>query len=174
MSLFDTSKAVNVTGHRPTKLNGYYKWNNQMLVKSMREEIIKLVEQGYEFFISGMALGVDLWFAEEVIDLRDSKYPHIKLVAAIPCKGQQLRWPASSQEEWAEVKANADIVHYVSEDTYTAWCLHARNEWMVDNSNHVLAYWDGTSGGTANCIRYAERIGRTITKIDVTQFRVEE
>jgi uncharacterized phage-like protein YoqJ len=35
--------------------------------------------------------------------------------------------------------------------------MQIRNEWMVDNAHIVLALWDGSSGGTGNCIKYANR-----------------
>jgi hypothetical protein len=31
---------------------------------------------------------------------------------------------------------------------------------MVDHGTRVAALWDGSSGGTGNCIRYARRVGR--------------
>ena len=32
--------------------------------------------------------------------------------------------------------------------------MQKRNEFMVDNSDLVVAVWNGTSGGTANCLAY--------------------
>ena len=37
--------------------------------------------------------------------------------------------------------------------------MQKRNEWIVDNSLRLLALWDGSKGGTANCVTYA-RYGR--------------
>lgn len=60
----------------------------------------------------------------------------------------------------------SDEVYYVSEERYTHWCMNKRNEWMVDNSDLVIAVWDGTKGGTANCVRYAVKQGKEITKLE--------
>jgi hypothetical protein len=38
--------------------------------------------------------------------------------------------------------------------------MQIRNEWMVDHCTHVAALWDGSPGGTGNCIRYVRKIGR--------------
>jgi len=35
------------------------------------------------------------------------------------------------------------------------WVYQARNKWMVDHCDMVVAYFDGSSGGTNNCINYA-------------------
>ena len=34
-----------------------------------------------------------------------------------------------------------------------------RNEWMVDHSSLVLAFYNGEPGGTANTIQYARKHG---------------
>ena len=45
----------------------------------MRDQIVALIENvGVTHFITGMALGVDIYAAEIVLDLK-SKYPHITL-----------------------------------------------------------------------------------------------
>jgi uncharacterized phage-like protein YoqJ len=57
--------------------------------------------------------------------------------------------------------------------THLALCVRAsaaakmqvRNEWMVDSSDGVVALWNGTAGGTANCVRYAEKVGRPIDNL---------
>ena len=39
------------------------------------------------------------------------------------------------------------------------------NEWMIDNSAVVISVWDGTSGGTANCVKYAKKQKTKIWRI---------
>lgn len=41
---------------------------------------------------------------------------------------------------------------------------------MVDNSDAVIAVWDGTAGGTKNCFDYATKIGKKIIRIDPKDF----
>ncbi len=155
------------TGHRPNKLHGYdpFSEGNKEMLFTLREIIINHIElHNVDTFISGMALGIDMWAARIVLKLKE-KYPHIKLIAAVPCKNHPNKWPKKSQDEWQSIIDRADTVHYVSEDEYTPWCMQERNKWMVDNSNYVIAVWDGTKGGTANCVNYAKKKNRTITKL---------
>ena len=42
-------------------------------------------------------------------------------------------------------------------DHYHKGVFQMRNEWMVDHSNRVIAYYNGTPGGTRNTIEYAEK-----------------
>lgn len=91
-------KTLCFTGHRPDKLNGYKKEDNLDLINALYCEIESAIKDGVETFISGMALGVDMWSAETVIELR-KKYDHIKLVCAIPCKNHPAKWGQESKRQ---------------------------------------------------------------------------
>jgi uncharacterized phage-like protein YoqJ len=154
---FNIDKAWCFTGHRPHKLYGYNKYDkgNKKIREMLKDEIIYCIEvYNAKYFISGMALGIDQWGAEIVLDLQRA-YPDIKLIAAIPCANQASGWPVHSQIEWKNIVDESDFVHYVSSATFNNYCLQRRNEWMVNNSCGQIAVWDGTKGGTANCIKYA-------------------
>lgn len=110
--------------------------------------------------ISGMALGVDQWFAETCIVLG------IPFTAAVPCDDQERLWPEESQRHYRELLAKAHHVRVVSPGPYAAWKMQARNEYMVNECDVLLAVWDGSSGGTANCVRYAEKVGKPVWRID--------
>ena len=43
--------------------------------------------------------------------------------------------------------------------------MQKRNEYMVNNSDYVIAVWDGKPSGTGNTVRYAESKGKTIITI---------
>lgn len=65
---------VCITGHRPAKLPWGYKTNGIKYIRYRRElkKYIKhYIKAGYLNFISGMALGVDMDFAELVLLLKD-------------------------------------------------------------------------------------------------------
>jgi len=62
------------------------------------------------------------------------------------------------------LKRAARIVH-VCEPGYAAWKMQRRNEAMVDACTHVLALWDGSSGGTENCVKYAEKKRKPIINL---------
>lgn len=144
------------TGHRPNKLNGYNPKDNSELLFKLRDIIIDHIEnKEAHTFISGMALGIDMWSARIVLKLKE-KYPNIKLVCAVPCDKQYSKWFQANIDEWHDIIAKADEVVYVSKDPYTSWCMQKRNEYMVDNSNYIIAIWDGTKGGTGNCVKYAQ------------------
>lgn len=171
----DYQKALAFTGHRPDKLFGYdYKEEgNIKMLKRLRSLIERCIEKrGINTFITGMALGVDMWSAQIVLQLK-KKYPHIKLVCAIPCFQQWKKWSQEDREIWHDIVNRADHVHHVSIEPYTKWCMQKRNEWMVDNSNLVISVWDGSEGGTYNCVKYALKRQRTTLQLHPKTLKID-
>jgi len=41
-----------------------------------------------------------------------------------------------------------------------------RSEWMVQNCDLLVAYWDGSDGGTGNCVKYAKSVGRDVAIVN--------
>lgn len=115
-----------------------------------------------------MALGVDQDFAYVCVELA------IPFTAAIPFVGQESRWTEDSQRFYYELLVAADDVIVVSPGGYASWKMQVRNEWMVDHCDLLIAVWDGTSGGTRNCVSYATKVGRTIRRIDPYDFHKGE
>lgn len=143
------------TGHRPNKLKGYKAVDNKELLWRINTVIVDHIEnKGVDTFINGCAIGIDLWSAKIVLKLKD-KYPHIKLVSAIPCLGQNKMWRKEDKELWQEVVDKSDRVVLVSEEDYKPYLMQLRNVWMVDESDFIIAVWDETDGGTGNCVEYA-------------------
>lgn len=170
--MIDIEKSLCFTGHRPGKINGYDE--DAKIVCDIKSKILDNVilsyDLGYRTFISGMALGVDIWAAEIVLGLRQ-KLEDIEFIAAIPFEGQEKSWPPKAVMRWKKVRKLADQVVIVCEGGYASWKMQKRNCWMVDNSSRVIAVWDGTNGGTANCVNYAERKGKTIMYINPNDFK---
>lgn len=154
---------VCVTGHRPSKLYGYDlivpKW------LSLKEKFKGLlVELGCDESITGMALGVDTVFALAVLELK-GEGRNIKLHCAIPCRNYSCKWLDVSVRQYNDILSKADIVTLVSDSEYKPYLLQKRNEYMVDLADKVIAVWDGTCGGTANCVRYAQSVGKEIIQL---------
>jgi uncharacterized phage-like protein YoqJ len=153
------------TGHRPNKLGGYKAEDNKELLWRLHKVIVDHIEnKNVDTFINGLALGIDLWAAKIVIKLKE-KYPHIKLISAIPCRNHPSKWNEESKLLWQEVCDKSDEVVLVTDEDYKPYLMQVRNVWMVDKSNFVIGVHDGTEGGTNNCLKYAEKIKKQITII---------
>lgn len=152
---------VAFTGHRPDKLGGY-KLPNPTYIKVCQAIDHHLKEIQPDKVITGMALGIDQWSAMVAHKLG------IAYLAAIPFEGQECRWPPQSQITYRLLRKLASEEVIVSEGSYTIAKMQVRNEWMVDNCDLLIAVWDGSKGGTGNCVQYANSVNRKILRIDPT------
>ena len=75
----DNNKACCFTGHRPKKCKG----TEADFRKQLNDEIRKAINDGFSFFITGMAPGVDTWAAEEVLKIK-AEMTGIELICAVP------------------------------------------------------------------------------------------
>lgn len=149
------------TGHRPDKLP----WGTdegdercQALKRRLDAALEAAYERGIRHFISGMARGTDLYFAEGVLELR-ARHPEVTLEAARPCESQADAWPA---EERARYERILDQCNYETlvQHHYDRGCMQRRNRYMVDRSVLVLSVYNGEpKGGTAQTLLYAMRKG---------------
>lgn len=162
---------VAFTGHRPDKLGGYapsasatffeagvkaaIRWEMRALLARVCVEDPRGLTA-----ISGMAQGVDTWAAEVCLELG------VPYTAAVPCNGQESPWPEEAQRRYRHLIMQGAEVHVVSPGDYAPWKMQARNVWMVDRCDVLLAVWDGSAGGTANCVNAALRTGRETRRFD--------
>ena len=153
MIKIDIEHACSFTGHRPERLE----MRANRVISWLEEQIGKAVEDGYTDFVSGMQRGVDIWAGQAVLKLR-AQNPTIKLVAASPYKGFEERWSDSWKQQYSFLIQWADAVRYICPG-YSKGAFQRRNEWMVDRSSRVIAFYNGESGGTRNTIQYAESKG---------------
>lgn len=152
---------VAVTGHRPNKLGGYRTPNPyyNSICTGLDQALVELMPRAV---IVGMAQGVDQWMAKLCL------WNGIPYIAAIPFEGFEngANWPEAAVVEYRRLLSQAVRVVPVCDPPYAPWKMQARNEWMVDHCNVLLAVFDGTPGGTANCVNYAQQVRRTVRRID--------
>jgi uncharacterized phage-like protein YoqJ len=145
------------TGHRPDKLGGYGREAHERLVAIACAGLGDIIGD-VTGVISGGALGWDQALADAALRL------NLPLTMALPFEGFECKWPKESQEFLHSLLNPADVV-FVCDPGYAAWKMQHRNKWMVDNCDTVLALWNGTDGGTANCIRYANKVNKPIINL---------
>ena len=137
-------KTCCVTGHRDIPAE-----RADRIRDLLRREILAAIGDGCTHVISGFAAGADLLFAELVAELK-ATYP-ITLEAAIPYPGR-MKTPDKTFQRLIRC---CDVVK-IHSDTYYKGCYMRRNRYMADQSQRILAVYDGRpAGGTAATVRYA-------------------
>lgn len=154
-----SGEVIAYAGHRPDKLGG---WSPMHPVVSRVKSAIRgsLLDLAPSMVISGMALGVDQWVAWESVNLG------VPFTAALPCDGMDEVWPERARAEFRRLLALAACVHVVSSGPYRPWKMQRRNEYLVNQSSLLVVVWDGSAGGTANCVEYASAVNRNILRLN--------
>lgn len=156
-----------VTGHRSQGLPwGFNECDprREILRREMAQQVQQLYALGYRRFITGMALGVDMLFAETVLETLGGS---VLLLAAVPFEGQADRWPYAQQERYHALLARCGEKK-VFAPQHLDGCIRARNFWMVDASSLVLAIWNGRKfGGTYQTLCYARKQGRRVIVLPI-------
>lgn len=152
-------KVLCCTGHRPSKVLWLNEQSNDeyiSLLETMGYKLQTYLNEGYDYFISGMAQGIDMIFAETVIQFKEHYGLDIKLECALPCRNQTEKWNNDDIQRYNAILSKADMITVISEE-YNEKCMMERNIYMVDNSDAVLGFWNGKkNNGTWNTIRYAQ------------------
>ncbi len=146
------------TGHRNIPLI-----KRIAVTQKLRTELTTLINDGYQFFGAGGALGFDTLAAQTVLALKE-QHSHIKLILVLPCESQTRGWKEKDIEIYEAIKQQADKIVYTSKE-YSRGCMHKRNRHLVDNSSICIAYLTEDTGGTAYTVDYAIKHGLTVINI---------
>lgn len=109
-------------------------------------------------WITGGAYGLDSHAARFALD---NSIP-LWLVLPFPAKVLCARWPSGDARDllFRSVKDCARLS--VVSPVFSMASYQRRNEFMVDAADVLAAFFDGSPGGTANCVRYANSVGRRV------------
>ena len=119
-----------------------------------------LINEGYTHFITGMASGVDLLAAGIILQFKRTN-KNIFLEAAVPHQNRLK----CNDPNFINILNHRNKVTVIQEK-YDISCFMERNKYMVNNSDIVIAIWDGRkSGGTYNTIKYAESQEKKVVTI---------
>lgn len=165
---------ISITGHRPNGLPKQYGYNlNNEAWSKIKEYIEVTIEECYKYatqneeltLVSGMALGVDTAFWEVAAKLRKSN-KNIRIEAALPFVGQEKKWTEKSQKQYKKMLSESDKVTIVSEGGFATYKMMARNRYMVNKSDIIIAVICKETGGTAQCVKYAKEHNKVVIEIN--------
>lgn len=173
------------TGHRPDKIGGYGRINpayQEKTVELLDTIGIRKIRWAYD----GLAQGYD-WEALKacfrlgipIVGCKPSESQHTvwperaqrlyrafltqirdgggKLVTIQTCVNKPT---VGESNYWASKSGLIEAYMKATSARHAAALLNElRNQYMVDSAGLVIACWDGSNGGTRNCIRYAEKVG---------------
>lgn len=184
----DTERAVCFTGHRETSIIPYH---NNPLYRNITTRTVQLmlcryidmaIEQGYKDFISGLAIGTDLWAAKYVLAKKHSD-SSVRLIGVMPFIRHAERFSTFYRELLAEVEKGADQLLTTNTDADIVYgknrsianaspeLYKVRNYFMVDHATSVISFFNEGSfkSGTYQTLNYAVRQGRKIRRFGLDE-----
>ncbi|MCS2626451.1 SLOG family protein [Bacteroides xylanisolvens] len=158
MTKYDKAVSVCFSGHRSVPFA-----KRRELKQCLKSEIAKGMD-GYRYFYCGMAMGFDLLAAEAALSLQ-CELKDLQVIAVVPFRGQSDRWGKEEQAKYDAILRIVDDVVVLSERYYNG-CLLRRNDYMVNRSSRLIAYFNGNpKGGTFYTVREAKQQGLDIVNL---------
>ena len=183
---------IAIVGHRPVLLDCGYDETHSVCqdiknaIEKTIEHLFVIASPPYEF-IAPMCMGVCMWGAEIVLQLkRDYRYKDIKLTAVIPYKGHIKEMLDDGWRcRYELITESADEV-ITLEPKDTRYRIEACNRFIIDNAGAVLAVLNNAveyaakskamnlppvncvtaKNGTAYAVRYALQQRKPVNTID--------
>ena len=147
MTKYDKAVSVCFSGHRSVPFA-----KRRELKQWLKSEIAKAYA------------GFDLLAAEAARSLQ-CELKDLQVIAVVPFRGQSDRWSKEEQAKYDAILRIVDDVVVLSEQYYNG-CLLRRNDYMVNRSSRLIAYFDGNpKGGTFYTVREAKRQGLDIVNL---------
>ena len=112
-------------------------------------------------WITGGAYGLDTHAAHYALDHSIPLWLILPFSVEVLCK----RWPQDDARLILarSVKECARLT--VLNTRFSMGAYQVRNVAMVDACDCLYAFFDGSSGGTANCVKYALQVGRNTVRV---------
>ena len=147
------------TGHRDISAISY-----SQLADRVEPILMRLIDNGYEYFACGGALGFDTFAASYISSLKMRGFP-VKLVLMLPCRDQAAKWDEFNRYVYNNLLGRADEILYISQNYYPG-CMQKRNRALVDASSACICYLTAAGGsGTRQTVEYAAKKGLSMINI---------
>lgn len=141
-------KSCAFTGHRHL--------GEDLSEKVLENAVKTAIKEGVETFYCGMAMGFDLLAAETVLFLKKD-FPQIRLVACVPCYGQEKSFSKEDKARYVEALKNADEQIVLSERYYRG-CMQVRDKYMAERADMLIAYCKKETGGAAYTVKIFQKL----------------
>lgn len=127
---------------------------------------------GFRTFLTGMAAGFDISAGECVAALK-SELPELRLCCVVPFGSHRRSFAGASGIRYDRLIDAADEV-VTLRLRYEPRAYHLRNDYLVDNASAIIAWYDGSKGGTEYTVRRAVSAGLEIENLWLGMFDVDQ
>jgi uncharacterized phage-like protein YoqJ len=141
---------LSISGYKPFELGIFKKDHpSALFIKAaIKKSLLTLLEEGLEWVLISGQLGVELWAAEVVFDLKKD-FPNVKLAVITPFLDQEAQWNENNKEWYQSVLAAADFIDSVTKKGYEKpWQFRLKNQFFIEKSDGLLLLYDQEKEGS--------------------------
>ncbi|KIL48019.1 DUF1273 domain-containing protein [Jeotgalibacillus campisalis] len=143
-------RILTISGYKSHEI-GIYKQSDpavSIIKKALKQQILANIEEGLEWILVSGQLGVEMWAAEVVIELKE-QYPELKLAILTAFEQHEEKWNESNQEMYQQIVLNADFVDSISKKPYqNPQQLRNKNLFHLSKSDGLLIIYDDENEGS--------------------------
>ena len=137
-------KTCAIVGCHPKRFKFKYKETHtgcKRLKKRLKEQFIKLYEQGIHTFLIGGSLGVDIWSGEILLSMRkEPAYSDVHLVVVMPFDGNNEDWDEHNRTRRSFLQSNADVVFVSREPEPKSY--YKQSQYLLSRADCLVAVFD--------------------------------
>ena len=147
-------KVLAISGYKPFEL-GIFKNDHPSVTfikAAIKKELFQMLEEGLEWVLISGQLGVELWAAEVVFELK-TEFPDVKLAVITPFLDQEASWSENNSEWYKSILAQADFIDSVTKKGYEKpWQFRLKNQFFIEKSDALLLLYDQEKEGSPKYI----------------------
>ncbi|EKU47476.1 DUF1273 domain-containing protein [Staphylococcus massiliensis] len=143
-------KTAYFTGYKPFELNIFNDNCDEVkyLKKFIRNKLITYIEEGLEWVLTQGQLGIEMWVAQTVIELKE-EYPQIKLGIITPFEEVTAKWNEENTLKFEQVASKADYVNSIYHAPYQGpHQFKACDQFMLDHTDLTIMIYDDEMEGS--------------------------
>ena len=114
----------------------------RFIKKALEKRLVSFLEEGLEWVIVSGQLGIEMWAAEVVLDLK-KEYTELKYAVITPFLEQEKNWNELKQEKYRMIVAKADFHTSLTKRPYEApWQFIEKDKFFMRNSDGIFIVFD--------------------------------
>lgn len=168
-------KVLTVTGCKPMELSIFTEEDPRIefIKRAIEKRLISFIEEGLEWVLVSGQMGVEIWTAEVVLDLKETYDIQVGVIP--PFENQEARWPESLQHKYQELMFTADFFQPIYNEGYKGpYQFRARDMWLIDKSDGALLLMDEEHPGSVGYFHETAKGTEDYPIYLITPFDIEE
>lgn len=136
-------KTLAVTGYKSMELNIFNENDKRIefIKYAIKQRLIDFLEEGLEWVLTSGQMGIEMWTAEVVLDLKDTY--DIQLGVIPPFENFTSRWPETLHQKYELLTLEADFFKPLYKGDYRGpFQFRVRDQWLVEKNDASLIFMD--------------------------------